>query len=158
MKYTRLTKEQLEALHEAFARFLATQSIDKNEWETIKTLKPEVAEQELDVFSDMIWENVLSQAQFLEHFSSNHVFLFHCFEDEIHSIIIKSTNPSIDLLTQEGLQWLNQNIFGEEVDIHLGKKKYEVERNLAIFELIKQGAQLSEGEFYTQINTIVNHH
>jgi hypothetical protein len=158
MKYTRLTKEQLEALHEEFARFLATQSIDKKEWESIKAEKPVVAEQELDVFSDLIWENVLTQAQFLEHFSSTHVFLFQCFESEMHSIIIKSNNIDIDLLTKEGLEWLNQNIFGDEVDIHLGKKKYENERNKAIFEMIQQGAQLSEGKFYTQLNSVVKHY
>lgn len=50
MKYTRLTKEQFEELHQEFTTFLATQSIDKAEWDTIKKEKPEVAEQELDVF------------------------------------------------------------------------------------------------------------
>ena len=54
MKYERLTKEQFEALHQEFSNFLATQSIDKAEWDSIKTNKPEVAEQELDVFSDLI--------------------------------------------------------------------------------------------------------
>lgn len=157
MKYTRLTKEQLEALHHEFARFLATQSIDRKEWETLKTTKPEVVEQELDVFSDLIWENVLSNAQFLDHFSSSHVFLFHCFDNEMHSIIIKSLHPNMDLTSKDGLVWLNQNMFGEEIEIHLGKKKYENERNLAIFEMIQQGAQLSEGTFYTQLNQVINH-
>ena len=36
MKYTRLTKEQLEAMHEDFARFLATQQITADEWQKIK--------------------------------------------------------------------------------------------------------------------------
>jgi hypothetical protein len=36
MKYKRLTKEQFEALHMEFANFLATQSIDKKEWDVIK--------------------------------------------------------------------------------------------------------------------------
>lgn len=157
MKYTRLTKEQLEALHHEFARFLATQSIDKKEWESLKTTKPEVVEQELDVFSDLIWENVLSNAQFLDHFSSSHVFLFQCFDNEMHSIIIKSLHPNMDLTSKDGLVWLNQNMFGEEIEIHLGKKKYENERNLAIFEMIQQGAQLSEGTFYTQLNQVINH-
>ena len=49
MKYKRLTKEQFEELHQEFATFLATQSIDKNEWDEIKVKTPEVAEQELDV-------------------------------------------------------------------------------------------------------------
>jgi len=50
MKYKRLTKEQFEELHQEFATFLATQSIDKKEWDEIKVNTPEVAEQELDVF------------------------------------------------------------------------------------------------------------
>jgi len=36
MKYKRLTKEQFEELHQEFATFLATQSIDKKEWDEIK--------------------------------------------------------------------------------------------------------------------------
>jgi len=50
MKYARLTKEQFEELHPEFINFLASQSIDKAEWDLIKVNKPQVAEQELDVF------------------------------------------------------------------------------------------------------------
>ena len=42
MKYRQLTKEQFENLHEEFARFLATQSIDVTEWNQIKAEKPKV--------------------------------------------------------------------------------------------------------------------
>src|SRR6478752_9090814 len=110
MKYTRLTKEQFEELHPEFVNFLATQSIDKGEWDKIKSEKPEVAEQELDVFSDLIWEGVLSRAEFLEHFSKNHIFLFQCFETHVQSIVLKSLVPETDFLTQEGLQWLGDNM------------------------------------------------
>lgn len=61
MKYTRLSKEQIEELHQEFINFLATQSITAEEWKDIKTNKPEVAEQELDVFSDLVWEGVLTK-------------------------------------------------------------------------------------------------
>ena len=44
MKYTRLTKEQLEELHPEFINFLATQSITAEEWKAIKAHKPQVAE------------------------------------------------------------------------------------------------------------------
>ncbi|MEP0676046.1 MAG: DUF6495 family protein, partial [Nonlabens ulvanivorans] len=56
MKYRRLTKEQLEELHPEFINFLATQTITAGEWDEIKNNKTEVAEQELDVFSDLVWE------------------------------------------------------------------------------------------------------
>ena len=60
MKYRRLSKEQLEELHLEFINFLATQSITGEEWTALKKNKPEVAEEELDVFSDLIWEGVLT--------------------------------------------------------------------------------------------------
>jgi len=155
MKYKRLTKEQFEALHQEFANFLASQSIDKKEWDEIKTNKPEVAEQELDVFSDLIWEGVLNNAIFLEHFSKNHIFLFHCQEKFIDSMVLKSLVPEVDFMTKEGLQWLTDNIFTDTVEIHVGKKDYEKVRNEAIFDLITQGTILSDGQLYLQINNII---
>jgi hypothetical protein len=155
MKYKRLTKEQFEELHQEFSNFLATQSIDKSEWDTIKLNKPEVAEQELDVFSDLVWEGVLTKAQYLEHFSKNHIFLFHCQEKVIQSIVLKALDTQVDFMQKDGLQWLSDNIFTDTVEIHLGKKEYEKERNTAIFDLITQGAILSDGQLYLQINGII---
>jgi len=155
MKYRRLTKEQFEALHQEFANFLATQSIDKGEWDNIKAQQPEVAEQELDVFSDLIWEGVLTGAHYLEHFSKNFIFLFHCQEKLVKTIVLKSLVPETDFMTKEGLQWLSDNMFTETVEIKLGQKEYDKDRNEAIFELIQQGAILSDGQLYLQINGII---
>ena len=155
MKYRRLTKEQFEALHQEFANFLATQSIDKSEWDKIKAEQPEVAEQELDIFSDLIWEGVLTGAHYLEHFSKNFIFLFHCQEKLVKTIVLKSLVPETDFMTKEGLQWLSDNMFTETVEIKLGQKEYDKDRNEAIFELIQQGAILSDGQLYLQINGII---
>jgi len=155
MKYRRLTKEQFEALHQEFANFLATQSVDKSEWDKIKAEQPEVAEQELDVFSDLIWEGVLTGAHYLEHFSKNFIFLFHCQEKLVKTIVLKSLVPETDFMTKEGLQWLSDNMFTETVEIKLGQKEYDKDRNEAIFELIQQGAILSDGQLYLQINGII---
>ena len=155
MKYARLTKEQLEELHPEFINFLASQSIDKAEWDTIKVNKPEVAEQELDVFSDLIWEGVLTKAEFLEHFSKNHIFLFQCFDSYVNSIVLKSLVPDVNFLTKEGLQWLSDNMFTETIEMKIGKKVFTEERNASIFALIQQGAILSDGQLYQQINSII---
>jgi Family of unknown function (DUF6495) len=155
MKYARLTKEQFEELHQEFIKFLATQAIDKAEWDKIKIEKPEVAEQELDVFSDLVWEGVLSRAEYLEHFSKNHIFLFQCFDKEIKSIVLKSLVPETNFLTKEGLQWLSDNMFTDTMEMKVGKKLFTDERNFSIFQLIQQGAFLSDGKLFQQINTIV---
>jgi Family of unknown function (DUF6495) len=156
MKYARLTKEQFEELHQEFINFLATQAIDKAEWDKIKTEKPAVAEQELDVFSDLIWEGVLSRAAYLEHFSKNHIFLFECLEKEVKSIVLKSLVPEINFLTKEGLQWLSDNMFTETIEMKIGKKQFTEERSTSIFQLIQQGSILSDGKLFTQINDIIN--
>lgn len=155
MKYTRLTKEQFEELNQEFSTFLATQAIDKAEWDKIKINTPEVAEQELDVFSDLIWEGVLTRAEYLEHFSKNHIFLFQSFDTHVQSIVLKSLVPEIDFLTKEGLQWLSDNMFTETIEMKMGKKEFTEERNLSIFGLIQQGSFLSDGQLYQQINSII---
>ncbi len=155
MKYSRLTKEQFEELHPEFVNFLASQSIDKAEWDTIKENQPEVAEQELDVFSDLIWEGVLTKAEYLEHFSKNHIFLFQCFDTYVNSIVLKSLVPDVNFLTKEGLQWLSDNMFTETIEMKIGKKVFTEERNASIFGLIQQGAFLSDGQLYQQINSII---
>ena len=155
MKYSRLTKEQFEELHPEFINFLASQSIDKAEWDTIKENQPEVAEQELDVFSDLIWEGVLTKAEYLEHFSKNHIFLFQCFDTYVNSIVLKSLVPEVDFLTKDGLQWLSDNMFTETIEMKIGKKVFAEERNASVFALIQQGAFLSDGQLYQQINSII---
>ncbi len=155
MKYARLSKEQFEELHPEFVNFLATQSIDKAEWDQIKSDRPEVAEQELDVFSDMIWEGVLTRAEFLEHFAKNHIFLFRCSESKVKSIVLKASNDAVDFLTREGLQWLSDNMFTDNVEMRTGKKEFGDDRNREVFDLIEQGAFLSDGALYMQIDNII---
>ena len=95
MKYTRLTKEQFEELHQEFINFLATQSITADEWNDIKANKPEVAEQELDVFSDLVWLGVLSKVQYLEHISPQQIHLFKCNEKQMRLIALKIDKEEI---------------------------------------------------------------
>lgn len=155
MKYTRLTKEQFEELHMEFARFLASQSITEEEWEKIKREKPEIADEELDIFSDLIWEGTLSNVIYLENWSENQVYLFFFGESQIALIAVKTTNKNIDFTTQEGIDWLEKNIGEDTVEIYEGTKEYTLEKNLEIFNFIKQGAIISNGEFYKNLKELL---
>ena len=123
MKYRQLTKEQFESLHEEFALFLATQSIDVKEWNQLKKEKPQVAEEEMNVFFDVVWDDVLAKTNYLEHFSKQSVNLFKCDADKIHRIFVK-INKDINLLEQEGFEWLLTNPTDEAVEYFNGTKKY----------------------------------
>jgi hypothetical protein len=155
MKYRQLTKEQFESLHEEFARFLASQSIDVKEWNQIKKEKPTVAEDEMNVFSDVVWDDVLSKTSYVEHFSETTANLFKCEEKEVHRIAIK-INWDINLLKQEGFEWLMQNPMDNSVDVFKGSKAYQSERNLEIFDLIEKGSSISKGEIFDYFNSLVS--
>ena len=148
MKYTRLTREQLEELHQEFINFLATQSITGEEWEKLKKEKPEVAEEELDVFSDLIWEGVLSKVQFLENISAQQMHLFHLQEKEMKLISVKVMNPDIDLGTKEGFSWFRKNYQSDFVEYLTASKAYSADKNLDKFNLIRQGGAITKGELY----------
>jgi hypothetical protein len=148
MKYARLTKEQFEEMHPEFINFLSTQSITAEEWKTIKTEKPEVAEQELDIFSDLIWEGVLGKVNYLEHFSPNQLMLFHISEAFMELIAIKIDDPNIDITTDYGYKWLQQNLHDDAVSLFTSTKAIKDDRNKDIFVLIQQGAVITKGELY----------
>lgn len=155
MKYTRLTKEQFEELHQEFINFLATQSITAKEWEEIKTNKPEVAEEELDVFSDLIWEGVLDKVEYLEHFSPNQMFLFHVTGSEIHLVAVKVQNEEVDITTRVGYQWLQQHLMDDSVNLYTSSKAISDDRNKDLFALIQQGAVITKGDLFRYFDGIM---
>ncbi|WP_430408949.1 DUF6495 family protein [Kordia sp.] len=154
MKYTRLTKEQLEELHQEFINFLATQSITADEWATLKTEKPAVAEQEIDVFSDLVWEGVLKQANYLENVSPQHMYLFHLGENEMKLIAIKILQEGIDITTKEGFNWLRDNYATEKVEILTANKAYSEDRNADKFALVQQGSNITKGQLFQWFESI----
>ncbi|MBZ9728932.1 DUF6495 family protein [Salegentibacter sp. JZCK2] len=155
MKYSRLTKEQFEEMKQEFINFLAAQSITAEEWDDIKKNQPKAAEQELDVFSDLIWEGVLNKVEFLEHFSANQIYLFHITEVTIHLIAIKIEHEGVDLTTRKGYSWLQTNLLDESVNIYTSSKVLSDDRNKDIFALIKQGANITKGDLYRYFDNMV---
>lgn len=155
MKYTRLSKEQLEELHTEFINFLATQSITSDEWSSIKKEKPEVAEQELDVFSDLIWEGVLTKVKYLENISEMHMHLFELTNKEMKLVSVKVLNPDIDLRTKIGFDWFKRNFQSDFVEYLTASKAYSEDKNLDKFNLIQQGAAITKGELYQWFDQII---
>ena len=155
MKYSRLTKEQFEELHQEFINFLATQSITAEEWDDLKKNKPEVAEQELDVFSDLVWEGVLRQAQYLENISPQHIYLFRSDDDQIELIGLKLTRNDIDLTTAEGFGWLRENLLDDAVELFTAKKEYSDDKLLDKFQLVQQGASITKGELFMYFEKLI---
>ncbi|CAZ94096.1 DUF6495 family protein [Zobellia galactanivorans] len=155
MKYMRLTKQQLEELHQEFINFLATQSITADEWQDIKTNRPQVAEDEIDVFSDLVWEGVLTKVEYLENISEKQMHLFHLTEKEMKLLSVKVMNPEIDLTTSLGFSWFKKNWQSDFVEYLAASKAYSEDKNLDKFKLIQQGAVITKGELYQWFDKLI---
>ena len=155
MKYTRLTKEQFEELTQEFINFLATQSITSKEWKEIKENKPAVAEEELDVFSDLVWEGVLSKVDYLENIAPQQMYLFSVDGNQLRLIGLKIKTEEIDLTTKEGFAWLRENLISDEVELFNADKTIESDTNIKIFELIKQVSIITKGELFKYFDDLI---
>jgi hypothetical protein len=156
MKFARLTKEQFEELHQEFINFLATQSITAEEWEAIKKNKPEAAEQELDVFSDLVWYGVLKKVKYLEHISPNQIHLFYCGKKYMRLIALKIEKEDVDLTSKKGYQWLRDNLLSDHVQFYNARKDYSEDKHQDIFKLIQQGAQITKGDLFQYFENLIS--
>ena len=155
MKYRQLTKEQFEELHEEFAKFLATQQIDVAEWKEIKKSKLEVAEEEMNLFSDLVWEGVLKKVNYLEHFSSDNLNLFRCDAEYIERIVVTVTKDNFDFLKDEDYKWFVENSKDDAIEYFKGQKPYLKERNAEIFDLIEKGSVISKGNLFDGVLELI---
>ncbi len=156
MKYKQLTKEQFEELHKEFAQFLATQQIDANEWNIIKKDKPTMAEDELNLFSDVVWEDVLNKTNYLEHFSKQNINLFKCSAKEILRIVVQVNKPKFNFLNDKDYQWFMDNTNDDSIQFFKGAKMYAKERNLELFDLIQKGSVICDGKLHESISKIIS--
>ena len=156
MRYVQLTKEQFEELHEEFALFLATQKIDISEWELIKKNKPKIADEELNLFSDLVWEKVLGKANYLEHFSKNSINLFKFDDKQILRIVVKSVKENFDFTQKDKFEWFLDNSQDESIEYFKGRKPYTKDQNDEIFDLIQQGGVVCNGDLYEAILKIIS--
>ena len=77
-------------------------------------------------------------------------------EDAVFSFVVKTNNPDIDFVSTEGINWLADNMFSDDVEIIKGKKDISENRNEALFQIIKQGGIISKGELFMKLESLIN--
>jgi hypothetical protein len=153
VKYHRLTHEQFEAFHQEFAVFLATQGLDQSKWKEVKQNQPKKVELLLDLFSEVVWDKIVSRCEFLEFSTPDQLFLFEILEKTASVIILKVGKLKIDLKTSSGFQWVLDHIDSDQVNIYQGSRPYTSSRNDFVYHNLKKGAVQSEGKRFKALET-----
>ncbi|MBK43450.1 MAG: hypothetical protein CMC83_06225 [Flavobacteriaceae bacterium] len=155
MKYKMLSKDQFDELHKEFIKFLSSNLITKEEWTALKSKEPNVAQQHMKKFSDIVWENVLKKVKFLENINLNYMYLFKINIDSISLIGLKVNNTKLDLRYKEGIKWLRENLMSDDVEIFTAEKKIDKDKEQKIFSLIEQGASITKGNLFKYFEELI---
>jgi hypothetical protein len=131
MKYSRLPESELRHLEKEFIDFLVVNGIVAEDWVKLKESDSEAASQIIDQFSDVIWEGVLRKTQYLEKKETQVVYFFKCDADKLH--LIKVSNIDGKMMQQTA------------------SKDYIKNREDEIFDLIKSGCEITDGEGYNNV-------
>ena len=156
MKYSRLSREQFESLHQEFALFLAAQSIDKTQWNQIKSDNLSLTDELMDLFSDMVWDQSLDKITYLENRSDYHMFLFKCENARIDLILIRVEKDCPSLMDKDYKQWLAKNLSDSRVDIFESSRTFQETLKEEKFKLMNQGAKVSDGETFEDLKSFLS--
>jgi hypothetical protein len=156
MKYSRLSREQFESLHQEFSLFLAAQSIDKTQWNQIKSDNLSLTDELMDLFSDMVWDQSLDKITYLENRSDYHLFLFKCENARIDLILIRVEKDCPSLMDKDYKQWLAKNLSDPRVDIFESSRTFQETLKEEKFKLMNQGAKVSDGETFEDLKSFLS--
>ena len=96
------------------------------------------------------------KVKYLEHISPKQLMLFHISEAFMELIAIKIDDENIDITTEYGYKWLQQNLHDDSVNLYTSTKAITDDRNKDIFVLIQQGSVITKGELYTYFSDLLS--
>jgi hypothetical protein len=129
VKYKPLSKEDLNELEKEFIDFLVINGITADDWTTLKNEQTSAAEDIINQFSDVVWEQTLRTTQYLVKREPSRVYCFLCEENEIYlKLYDKETNS-----------------------IKKTSKAYTKTREQELFSMIEQGCEIDKDALYEKL-------
>ena len=147
-KYKRLNNEELKVLEKEFVNFLSSMQITGPDWERMKKNEAGKAEELILVFSDVVYEKVLTKIKFLEYRDVKTLNIFKCMDDKFVLVGLRVKDHSLLDLTAPDIfsQWTNNS--ASSVNVIKTEKNYIKERGEEIFELLQNGCLISDDSLF----------
>ena len=151
-KYRSLTMDELQSLEKEFVDFLVVNGITADDWTQLKEEDPERAEKICDSFSDVVFEKILRECQYIERHLPYSIVSISCGEDKMQLRGLEIPKDSkFDLTRQED----RMKILALESNLLKSISSYkpygESGREKEIFEMLNQGFFISDSTFYDSL-------
>jgi len=142
MKYRCLHKEELEEVQDEFIRFLAANSITKNDWDNLKSHEPEKVDKMIEVFSDIFWDKVLENLCWAQIREAKSFKVFQI-TDKWEMVHLKISNDSpYDLTQSDHISAIGGgaiDISALGLEVFTGEKPLIKDKKTELFEMLEGG-------------------
>lgn len=158
MKYRRLRADELKDLEPDFVRFLAANALPADSWEKLKQEKPEAAEELIEQFSEVVFEKVLTNVEYLEFKTPKDIKVFHCQEDKITMLGLEvKGNTDLDFTKTTDPAEMNRQlqVSGANANVYRAEKQYKGDRKMELFKMMESGCLISKGLIYNALKELV---
>jgi len=135
MHYPCLSLAQLEALETDFVAFLIVNGVEGETWKTINETNPSKAQELSTLFSQVVWEKVLKETNYVKRISESER-IFGYLGEEQGVLLIGQQNPS---------GWA----------FHKAKKQWEGKRESEVFTLLQQGFERATEQEFTEVSQLI---
>jgi hypothetical protein len=153
IKYRRLASTELNELEKEFVEYLVVNGISAGEWVRLKKDNLKKADRIIDLFSDVVFEGVFRKAKFLEHISADRMLTFQALSNKIIMVGIEDSTSRLDFTKKEILLELQKSI-PRGIKIFKQEKDYQKQREVELFDMVQNGAQISDGSLFKQLSLL----
>ena len=143
-KYRVLDQEELAAFEKEFVEFLVINTITADDWVKIKAEDKERTDTIISLFSDVIFEKLMRQTQYLIQRTKHNIACFHYQATQAVLVGLETSVEEIDLMEISSVE----QIPSEGVHIYNSTKTYAKQRELEMFDMLNAGAEISDGKLY----------
>lgn len=147
-KYRLLTHEELIELQKEFIDFLILNSIAASDWMKMKNEDPEKAEKIIHLFSDVVFEKIMREAQFLELRNKSELKAFQCLKDKFIVVGLNASKiKDANLKDNEFIKRVMQNP-PSNLEVYTTEIPYKSSREEELFKMTERGFQISDGKLF----------
>lgn len=157
IKYRRLTEEEFELLESDFVRFLASNSIQAQDWQKLKSDSSDKVDELLDIFSDTVLEKVYEKAEYLIIVKPTELHAFKIGKSSAKLIGVRFKSPKLNLLAKNELEVVfdsEKSFLFHNPALFSLKKENDKPKPEEVFFLVKQGADVVDNKWFDLLKAL----
>ncbi|MEQ8415493.1 MAG: DUF6495 family protein [Imperialibacter sp.] len=152
-KYRTLTREELTALEKEFIDYLIVNGITADDWEKLKKETPAKANKIVDLFSDVVFEDVLRKTEFLELRTRTHIMTYQCLQDKI--VLCGMHGGEAGDFTDPAFLQKALDSPPSDIELFTSEKRYNTAREEELFLMLSNGHLVSDGKLFKTLALVI---